>query len=102
MPLSEDEIRTATIGEFVPHEAAIHLAEYDPAWPQLYEREAEQISAVLGDQALRIEHVGSTSVPGLATKPVIDIMLVVAGSSDEAAYVPLARGVRLPPADSRA
>jgi GrpB-like predicted nucleotidyltransferase (UPF0157 family) len=67
------------------------LADYDPAWPALYEREAARIRAVLGDRVLLLEHVGSTSVPGLAAKPVIDILLVVADPADEAAYVtPLA------------
>ncbi|HEV8403692.1 MAG TPA: GrpB family protein [Candidatus Limnocylindrales bacterium] len=66
----------------------IHLADYDPAWPIRYAREAESIRATLGDRALLIEHVGSTSVPGLAAKPIIDIVLAVADSADEAAYVP--------------
>jgi GrpB-like predicted nucleotidyltransferase (UPF0157 family) len=44
------------------------------------------VRGVLGDRALRIEHAGSTSVPGLAAKPVIDIVLVVADSADEEAY----------------
>lgn len=64
------------------------LVNYDPAWPRLFEREAERIRAVLGERALRIEHAGSTSVPGLAAKPIIDIVLVVTDSADEAAYVP--------------
>ena len=87
-PHSDDEIRAVTIGELPEHNATIHLAEYDPAWPRLFEREAERIRSALGDRALRIEHVGSTSVPGLPAKPVIDIDLVVPDSSDEAAYVP--------------
>ena len=66
----------------------IHLADYDPAWPIRYEREAASIRAVLGDRALLLEHAGSTSVPGLAAKPIIDIVLAVADSADEAAYVP--------------
>ena len=74
--------------EPVEHNATIHLAEYDPEWPKLFEREAERIRSALGDRTLRIEHVGSTSVPGLPAKPVIDIDLVVPNSSDEAEYVP--------------
>jgi GrpB-like predicted nucleotidyltransferase (UPF0157 family) len=87
-PLTDAQIREATVGELEEHNAPIHLAEYDPAWPGLYEREAERIRSALGAKALRIEHVGSTSVPGLAAKPVIDVDLVVADSSDESAYVP--------------
>ena len=55
----------------------------------LYAHEHERIGAALGDQALRIEHAGSTAVPGLAAKPIIDIVLIVADSADESAYVPL-------------
>jgi GrpB-like predicted nucleotidyltransferase (UPF0157 family) len=87
-PLTDEEIRAVTIGELPEHNAAIDLAEYDPEWPRLYEREAERIHAALGPKALRVEHVGSTSVPGLAAKPLIDIVLVVADTRDEDAYVP--------------
>ena len=87
-PHDDEEIRAVTIGELPEHNATIHLAEYDPEWPRLFEREAERIRSTLGDRALRIEHVGSTSVPGLPAKPVIDIDLVVPDSSDEDAYVP--------------
>lgn len=51
-------------------------------------REAARIRNALGDVALRLEHVGSTSVPGLAAKPVIDIVLVVPDSADESSYAP--------------
>lgn len=67
----------------------ILIADYDPRWPQLFAREAERIKSALGSLALRIEHVGSTSVPGLAAKPVIDLLLVVADSAHEVAYVPV-------------
>jgi GrpB-like predicted nucleotidyltransferase (UPF0157 family) len=87
-PLTDEEIRAATIGDLREHNATIDLAEYDPEWPRLYERESERIGAALGPKALRIEHVGSTSVPGLAAKPLIDIVLVVADTRDEADYVP--------------
>ena len=82
------EIRAVTVGDLPEHNATIELAEYDPAWPMLFEREAARIRGALGADALRIEHVGSTSVSGLAAKPVIDIDLVVADSADEPSYVP--------------
>jgi GrpB-like predicted nucleotidyltransferase (UPF0157 family) len=66
----------------------VELAAYDPAWPDLYEREAEKIRAALGDRIRLLEHAGSTSVPSLAAKPIIDIVLAVADSADEGAYVP--------------
>jgi putative glutamine amidotransferase len=53
------------------------LVEYDPAWPSLFEEEATRIRGALGDVAVRVEHVGSTSVPGLAAKPIIDIQVSV-------------------------
>ncbi|MEO6890645.1 MAG: GrpB family protein, partial [Ktedonobacteraceae bacterium] len=54
----------------------------------LFEREAARIRVALGEQIVLLEHVGSTSVPGLAAKPRIDILLVVPNSADEPAYVP--------------
>ena len=66
----------------------IEIHEYDPEWPRLYAREEERIRGVLGERAVRIEHAGSTSVPGLPAKPLIDIVLEVPDSSDEPSYVP--------------
>jgi GrpB-like predicted nucleotidyltransferase (UPF0157 family) len=88
VPLTEEEIEAATVGELVPHNATIHLADYDPLWPALYEREAARVRGALGAAALRLEHVGSTSVPGLVAKPIVDMVLVVSDSSDEDSYVP--------------
>jgi GrpB-like predicted nucleotidyltransferase (UPF0157 family) len=85
---SDDEIAAARVGPPEVLDAPITLAEYDPAWPARYEREAAQIRAAMGDRARLIEHVGSTAVPGLAAKPRIDVLLAVADSSDEASYVP--------------
>ena len=75
----------------------ITLVEYDPAWPGLFEREAARIQGILGTSVVSLDHVGSTSVPGLAAKPIIDILMVVPDSSDEASYVPAleAAGYRL-------
>jgi GrpB-like predicted nucleotidyltransferase (UPF0157 family) len=64
----------------------VHIIPYDPKWPYLFKREAERVRAALGDRALRIDHVGSTAVPGLAAKPCVDLLLIVADSSDEPAY----------------
>lgn len=85
---SEDALRAVTIGELVMLGGPVTLLEYDPSWPTLFEREAARIRTVLGDQVRLLEHVGSTSVPGLAAKPIIDIVLVVPDSSHEPAYVP--------------
>ncbi|ATY10998.1 GrpB family protein [Amycolatopsis sp. AA4] len=85
---SEEEIQAAWVGEAPKHDSTITLVEYDPEWPRLYEREAARIREVLGDRVVLLEHIGSTSVPGLAAKPVIDIQLEVPASDDEAAYVP--------------
>jgi len=76
------------IGEPTRADGPIHLAEYDPAWPGLYEREAARIRTLLGDRVRLLEHVGSTSIPGIAAKPVIDIDLAVPDSAEESAYVP--------------
>lgn len=83
----DDEITAATVGERKDLNATVHLADYDPAWPTMFERIAGEIRAALGDVAVDVVHVGSTSVPGLAAKPVIDIVLVVPDTTDEAAYV---------------
>lgn len=87
-PSSDDEIRARTLGELRPFSEPVHVVAYDPQWPRLYEREAERIRAALGTRVLRIEHAGSTSVPGLAAKPVIDVVLIVADSAEESAYAP--------------
>jgi GrpB-like predicted nucleotidyltransferase (UPF0157 family) len=87
-PMTEEQMRAAVIGELHVHDAPIELAEYDPSWPELFRREEERIRASLGERVVRLEHVGSTAVPGLAAKPIIDICLAVADSRDEEAYVP--------------
>jgi GrpB-like predicted nucleotidyltransferase (UPF0157 family) len=67
---------------------SVEIHEYDPEWPRLYSREEERIRRVLGERVVRIEHAGSTSVPGLPAKPIVDIVLEVPDSSDERSYVP--------------
>ncbi|MEZ4532178.1 MAG: GrpB family protein [Thermomicrobiales bacterium] len=71
-----------------PLHSTIELVDYDPDWPNQYEQHRQTIANALGDRIVMLEHVGSTSVPGLAAKPRIDILLIVEDSSNEAAYVP--------------
>ena len=87
-PLTDAEIAAANVGEPVRIDGKIKLQESDPGWPALYAREETRIRASLGDKVLLLEHVGSTSVPGLAAKPIIDLALAVADSADEMSYVP--------------
>lgn len=87
-PISDEDLQRVRIGPVTPHNAPIVLVEYDSRWPMLFDREASRIRTALASLAIRVEHVGSTSVPGLAAKPIIDIVLVVPDSADEPAYVP--------------
>src|SRR5262249_54717582 len=64
----------------------ITIAPYNPDWPVMFAAEAVGIRLALGDLALRIEHVGSTSVPGLAAKPVVDIQVSVPSLEPAARY----------------
>jgi GrpB-like predicted nucleotidyltransferase (UPF0157 family) len=85
-PLGEKYLREHTVGELTALSSTIHLVEYDPEWPLRFEQESNRIRSVLGNRALRIEHVGSTAVPGLPAKPIIDIVLVVTDSGKETEY----------------
>lgn len=71
-----------------PFSGHIVLVEYDPEWPAQYEAVAARIRGAIGDTAVVLEHAGSTSVPGLAAKNQIDVVLGVPDSTDEAAYIP--------------
>ena len=86
-----------TIGGAQPLTQPIAIRAYDPEWPELYAREEARIRSVLGGRVVRIEHVGSTSVPGLPAKPIIDVVLEVPDSSKEDLYAPdlKAAGYRL-------
>src|SRR5262249_25633556 len=75
-----------------PLSGPIELRSYVPGWPGSYADEAETYRAALGPRAVRVEHVGSTAVPGLLAKPTIDVVLEVPDADDEAAYVPALEG----------
>src|SRR5262245_9224483 len=85
--MTEEQIIAATVGPRQPLNGTIYLAPHDPAWPSLFTRLKAQIQEALGDAILLLEHVGSTSVPGLSAKPIIDMVMAVADSSDETSYV---------------
>jgi GrpB-like predicted nucleotidyltransferase (UPF0157 family) len=85
----DEELAKVTIGGAQPLVKPIEVRDYDPTWPRSYEREEARIRSILGDRVVRIEHVGSTSVPDLPAKPIIDIALELPDSSAESAYVPV-------------
>jgi GrpB-like predicted nucleotidyltransferase (UPF0157 family) len=64
------------------------IAEYDPQWPVRFASRAAELRRILGDRARLIEHVGSTSVPGLAAKPIVDIVMGIDDPDDEPAFLP--------------
>lgn len=81
----DEELAKIWAVEPPPLQGRIEIRDYDPEWPRQYEREAARIRSVLGDRILRLEHAGSTSVPGLPAKPIIDIVMELPDSSEEAA-----------------
>lgn len=87
-PVSDEYLASATIGDRQPLDDQIRLIAYDPSWPAKYSWAADKIRSSGVDDVLVLEHVGSTSVPGLAAKPIIDMVLGVADSTREETYVP--------------
>jgi GrpB-like predicted nucleotidyltransferase (UPF0157 family) len=83
----DDELDAVLIGGREP--AILEIADYDPAWPARFEEERARIEAALGPQVLRIEHIGSTAVPGLAAKPIVDVLVVVEDPDAELRYARL-------------
>ncbi|MGW1658879.1 GrpB family protein [Streptomyces atratus] len=86
--MTDEEIEAANLKTPPLLNSNIKLMEYTPEWAAAFTEEARRMSDGLGALPHRIEHTGSTSVPGLPAKPVIDILLIVPDSADESAYVP--------------
>lgn len=84
--IEEINAARAEIGAWKP--APVRVVAPDEAWPEWYAEIRDRVVTALGDRALEIEHVGSTAVPGLWAKPVIDVDLAVADSSDEDDWLP--------------
>src|ERR1700722_16284283 len=86
--MADEELRNITLGEPRRLDGPVTLKKYDSTWPEKFIQESDRIRMALGEHAILIEHIGSTSVPGMVAKPIIDILLVVADSADEPSYVP--------------
>jgi GrpB-like predicted nucleotidyltransferase (UPF0157 family) len=86
--MDDAQIEAAHVGGPLLQYQEVVIADYDPIWPHWYESAAFRIREALGDKVLQLDHVGSTSVRGLPAKPLIDINVVVADTTDEDAYVP--------------
>lgn len=82
-----DEGEVDYVDAFPTTDYSLRIEEPDPSWSTRYDALAADLRAALGDLVVALNHVGSTSVPGLAAKPIIDIDLVVPDPRDEAAYV---------------
>jgi GrpB-like predicted nucleotidyltransferase (UPF0157 family) len=79
-------LKEVVIGDITP--SKLIVVDYDPGWPGRFRQEEHRIRAALGARAAAVEHIGSTAVPGLAAKPIIDVLLVVDDPSNESTYVP--------------
>ena len=91
----DDHLDAVLVG---PRESGpVTLVEYDATWPARFREHRRRIATALGGRARGIEHIGSTSVPGLAAKPIVDVLVTVDDPDDEAAYLPalLAAGYEL-------
>jgi GrpB-like predicted nucleotidyltransferase (UPF0157 family) len=84
--MEPEDLEAVLIGGLEP--ATVTVVDYDTSWPERFEALAGRVGTALGVLALSIEHIGSTAVPGLAAKPIIDILVVVPDVEDEAAFVP--------------
>ncbi|MEV1143492.1 GNAT family N-acetyltransferase [Micromonospora sp. NPDC049799] len=88
-----EQLAAGLVGEPPRGWRSVVIEDYEPAWADRFVTASSAIGAVLGDLVLDIEHVGSTSVPGLAAKPIIDIDLLLEDTTDESRYVPALEGI---------
>ncbi|WP_424217370.1 GrpB family protein (plasmid) [Streptomyces sp. BI20] len=86
--MTSEEIETTNLGSVTKLNGRVNLCEPDPRWAEAFATEAVHITEALGTLSHRVEHVGSTSVPDLPAKPIIDVLLIVPDSADEASYLP--------------
>ena len=86
---THEYLRSVTIGKPQSAKDGITIVDYDPNWPIIFESLKKDIDYALKDIPHQVEHVGSTSVPGLCAKPIIDMVLTISNPKKEDAYVPL-------------
>ncbi len=80
----DGELDTVLIGGREP--VTIRVVDYDPAWPERFAAQRARIVSALGPLARRVEHIGSTAVPGLAAKPIVDVLVEVDDANDENSF----------------
>ena len=85
---TDEYLLAVTVGERKRLNSTIYLAPYDTDWPEQFSLHANRIRDAVAEKRLLLEHVGSTLVPGLSAKPIIDMVLAVSNSADEPPYVP--------------
>ncbi|MEU8181724.1 GrpB family protein [Micromonospora sp. NPDC049044] len=83
-----EQVDAGLVGDPPRTWASVVIEEYDPAWALRFVILRTSIVEALGDLALDVEHVGSTAVPGLAAKPIIDVDLTVEDTAQESGYLP--------------
>jgi GrpB-like predicted nucleotidyltransferase (UPF0157 family) len=88
-----EQMGVAFVGERPTRSQPVVITDYDPGWPDRYAAAGSALRQALGDRIVGIEHVGSTSVPGLPAKPIIDIDLLLDDTVDESRYVPAIEGL---------
>ena len=74
--------------KLIPKSMKVILSDYTPEWVNFFQKEKKIITDKLGDKIVTVEHIGSTAVPGLGTKPIIDILLGVRKISDADEFIP--------------
>ena len=84
---SNEYLKEVTIGNLSELNEKVTLCEYNRIWAELFQKEKDKIGRALNWEFVSIEHVGSTSVPGLCAKPILDILLLVKDSGDELKYI---------------
>ena len=90
---THEYLRSVTIGKPQSAKDGITIVDYDPNWPIIFESLKKDIDYALKDIPHQVDHVGSTSVPGLCAKPIIDMVLTISNPKTEDAYVPLLQGL---------